>query len=55
MRHPSKFKKSDVTRATKAVREAGLEIARVEISKDGAIVVIPGKPDETPEELRDLI
>jgi hypothetical protein len=73
MRRPSKFKKCDVTRAMKAVRAAGLEIARVEIAEDGAIVVVPGKPDqavgeggdehadgnskpdETSEELRDLI
>jgi hypothetical protein len=46
MRRPSKFKKCDVTRAMKAVRAAGLEIARVEIAKDGAIVVVPGNPDK---------
>jgi hypothetical protein len=40
MRRPSKFKKSEVTRATTAVRAAGLEIARVEIGKDGSIVVV---------------
>lgn len=47
MRRPCLFKKRDVTRATKAVRAAGLEIARVEINKDGVIVVVPGKPEET--------
>jgi hypothetical protein len=58
MRHPSKFKKCDVTRATKAVRAAGLEIARVVVAKDGSIVVVPGKPiqdDEATEDLRKLI
>jgi hypothetical protein len=60
MRSPSLFKKSDVTRATKAVREAGLEIARVEVAKDGAIAVFPRRPkealaDETPEDLKKLI
>jgi len=61
MRSPSKFKKTDVTRATKAVRAAGLEIVRVEVSKDGAIIVIPGKSQETtqdheaPEDVMDLI
>jgi hypothetical protein len=42
MRRPSAFKKSDVTRATKAILAAGLDIARVEIAKDGAIIVVPG-------------
>jgi hypothetical protein len=46
VRRPSIFKKTDVTRATSAVRAAGLEIARVEITKDGVIVVVPGKPEE---------
>jgi hypothetical protein len=27
------------------VRAAGLEIARVEIGKDGGIIVVPGKPE----------
>ena len=46
MRRPSIFKKTDVTRATKAVIAAGLEIARVEVAKDGSIIVVPGKPTE---------
>jgi hypothetical protein len=46
MRRPSAFKKSDLTRAVKAVQSAGLNIARVEIAKDGAIIVVPGKPDQ---------
>jgi hypothetical protein len=47
MRRPCLFKERDVTRATKAVRAAGLDIARVEIAKDGAIVVVPGKPNQS--------
>ena len=46
MRRPSIFKKTDVTRATKAVLAAGIGIARVEISRDGVIVVVPDKPSE---------
>jgi hypothetical protein len=60
MRRPVAFKKRDVTRATRAVLEAGVEVARVQIEKDGTISVITGKPekrtqDETPEDLRKLI
>jgi hypothetical protein len=41
------FKKTDVTRATCAVLNAGLDVARIEIStKDGLIVVVPAKPGE---------
>ncbi len=45
MRRPSAFKKSDLTRAVKAIQSAGLDIARVEIAKDGAIIVVP-KPEQ---------
>ena len=46
MRRPSLFKERDVTRATKAVQAAGLDIARIEIAKDGAIIVVPGKQQQ---------
>jgi len=46
MRRPSIFKKTDVTRAARAVLAAGLQIARIEVATDGAISVIPGKPTE---------
>ncbi len=46
MRRPSAFKKTDVIRAAKAVLAAGLEIDRVEVGKDGSIVVMPGRPKE---------
>ncbi len=39
-RAPLPFKESDVTRAVKAVRKAGLDVAQVKISPDGQIVVI---------------
>jgi hypothetical protein len=50
MRRPSIFKKTDVTRATAAVRAAGLEIARVQIDKDGSIIVVP-RVKETMQEI----
>lgn len=40
MRGRCQFKKTDIVRAAKAVRAAGLQIARFEIAKDGTIVVI---------------
>jgi hypothetical protein len=39
------FKQSDLVRAVKAVRKAGVEVARVEID-NGKIVVIAGKPTD---------
>jgi hypothetical protein len=38
------FKQSDVTKAVKAVVAAGVAVARVEVDKDGRIVVVAGKP-----------
>jgi hypothetical protein len=45
MRRRSVFKKTDVTRATRAVLAAGLDVARIEVNKDGKIIIVPGKPD----------
>jgi hypothetical protein len=39
-RAPSTFRQLDVTRAVKAVTAAGVNIARIEIAKDGRIVII---------------
>jgi stringent starvation protein B len=36
----STFRQADVTRAVKAVRSAGVNIARVEVARDGRIVII---------------
>jgi hypothetical protein len=44
MRRASSFKKRDVTRAAKAVQAAGLDIALVEVSRDGLIRIVPGQP-----------
>jgi hypothetical protein len=45
-RGPCTFRQKDVTRALKAARAAGVEVAKVEIDKDGKIVVVAGKPTE---------
>src|SRR5262245_24442550 len=39
-RAPSAFRQRDVTRAIRATRAAGVNIARIEIAKDGRIVII---------------
>jgi hypothetical protein len=49
-RRPCTFKQSDVTKAVRAVVAAGVEVARVEVDKDGRIVVVAGKP--APDESR---
>jgi hypothetical protein len=43
-RGPCTFKQSDITRVVKAMMTAGVEVARVEVDKDGRIVVVAGKP-----------
>jgi hypothetical protein len=43
-RRPCTFKKTDITRATKAVLDAGLEVDRIEI-RDGMIALFPCKPE----------
>ena len=40
-RGPCSFKQSDVTRAVKGAVAAGVQVGRVEITKDGSIVVVP--------------
>jgi hypothetical protein len=38
------FKQRDLTKAVKAVAAAGLEIARVEVDREGKIIIVAGKP-----------
>ena len=40
MRKPSNFKLRDVTRAIKAVNAGGAKVSRVQIAKDGGVVLI---------------
>ena len=60
-RGPCTFRQHDVTRALRATVAAGIEVQRIEIDKDGKIVVVTGKPkediqeDETTEDLRRLL
>jgi hypothetical protein len=41
-RAPSIFKQQDITKAIKGATKAGVNIARIEIAKDGRIVIITG-------------
>jgi hypothetical protein len=65
-RGPSTFKQGDVTRALRAAFAAGAQSVRVEVDKDGRIVVIASKTDldltissapdsEIPEDVKRLI
>jgi len=40
------FKQSDVTRALKATVKAGIAVERVEIDKNGKIVVVTVRPED---------
>ena len=42
-RSPSTFRQTDLTRAIKAARNAGVEVARAKIAKDGKIIIIIGE------------
>jgi hypothetical protein len=42
-RAPLRFRQCDVTRAIKALRDAGVSIARVEVGQDG-VNIVPGEP-----------
>jgi len=43
---PSKFKQRDLTRALRAMRAAGISADRVEIGRDGKIVVVIAKGED---------
>jgi hypothetical protein len=46
-RAPSTFRQQDVTRAVKAVRCAGVDIVRVEIARDGRIIIVAAEAAQT--------
>jgi integrase len=45
-RGPQTSKQRDLVRAVKAVAAAGMSVAKVEVDKDGKIIVVVGKPDK---------
>jgi hypothetical protein len=51
---PRTFRQSDLTRALKAVRAAGLDIARVEIDVDGKLIIVAKNGDDAPPQVNDL-
>ena len=53
-RGPSTFKQQDVTRALRATRAAGVAVSRIEIDRDGKIVIVTGTQSEpTTEDVLD--
>lgn len=38
------FRQRDLTAALKAAKAAGVAIARIEVSRDGRLVITPGEP-----------
>ena len=40
------FKQSDVTKAVKATVKAGIAVGRVEIDKDGKIIIVTIRPED---------
>jgi hypothetical protein len=57
-RAPSTFRQTDVTKAVKAVRAAGVDIVRVEVARDGRIVIVaeaqPAMQDDLDRELEEF-
>ena len=54
MRRPSKFKKTDVTRAAKAVLDAGVDITRVEIEPTTGKIAIMTSSASDAEKITEL-
>ena len=45
-RTPAAFKQRDVKAAIKAAVDAGVSVARIEVDREGRIIIIAGKPGE---------
>ena len=45
-RAPSTFRQQDVTRAIRAAIAAGVDIARIEVAKDGRIIIVTAADSE---------
>jgi hypothetical protein len=45
-RTPSRFRQADVTRAMKAVKAAGVAVARIEVEPSGKVIIVAGQPAE---------
>jgi len=50
-RAPATFRQSDITKAIRAARKAGVENVRVEIAKDGRIVIVTGGAQPVQDDL----
>jgi hypothetical protein len=48
-RAPSTFRQQDVARAIRAAIAAGVDIARIEVAKDGTIVIVTASQDREPK------
>lgn len=46
-RGPSTFRQTDVTRAIKAAKAAGVDVSRIEIGPNGRIVITAGPVEPT--------
>ena len=49
-RVPPNFRRSDLQRAIHGTREAGLDVERIEVAKDGGFVIHTGKLEITNQE-----
>ena len=47
---PATFKETDLARALRAARKAGVEVERVEVGRDGRIVLVLKNGDEVSPE-----
>ena len=45
----ARFTQSDLKRATAGVLSAGLQIAKIEINRNGSIIIIPGNDKQRTE------